>query len=147
MDIQLLRIEDYDEVWKIWIHTKGMGLNNRDDSREGIRKFLKKNPSTCYVAREEGEILGVILAGNDGRRGYIYHLAVVEKARRKGVATQLMAAAVEALKKEGIKTVASLVFRDNHAGNKFWDNAGFSSKDELVYRSRNVAQLYDIEAE
>ncbi|MFR1112002.1 MAG: GNAT family N-acetyltransferase [Blautia sp.] len=147
MDIQLLRIEDYDEVWKIWIHTKGMGLNNRDDSREGIRKFLKKNPSTCYVAREEGEILGVILAGNDGRRGYIYHLAVVEKARRKGVATQSMAAAVEALKKEGIKKVASLVFRDNHAGNKFWDNAGFSSKDELVYRSRNVAQLYDIEAE
>ena len=147
MDIQLLRIEDYDEVWKIWIHTKGMGLNNRDDSREGIRKFLKKNPSTCYVAREEGEILGVILAGNDGRRGYIYHLAVVEKARRKGVATQLMAAAVEALKKEGIKKVASLVFRDNHAGTKFWDNAGFSSKDELVYRSRNVAQLYDIEAE
>ena len=90
MDIRLMRIEDYDETWGLWIHTKEMALNNLDDSREGIRKFLRRNPSTCFVAKEEQKIVGVILAGNDGRRGYIYHLAVLEEARRKKIATKLL---------------------------------------------------------
>lgn len=56
MDIRLMRIEDYDETWGLWIHTKEMALNNLDDSREGIRKFLRRNPSTCFVAKEEQKL-------------------------------------------------------------------------------------------
>jgi hypothetical protein len=51
-----------------------MGLNNLDDSPEGIARYLQRNPSTCFAAEEEGELVGVILSGHDGRRGFIYHL-------------------------------------------------------------------------
>ena len=61
---------------------EGMGLNNLDDSKEGIGRFLNGNPDTCFVAELENVIIGVILTGNDGRRGYIYHTAVNPKYRR-----------------------------------------------------------------
>lgn len=78
MQIRKMKIEDYEEVYQLWLSCKGMGLNSVDDSREGIEKFLRRNPETCFVATAEkdGKILGVIMAGNDGRRGYIYHTAV-----------------------------------------------------------------------
>jgi hypothetical protein len=75
MKIRKMVIEDYEKVYQLWMSCTGMGLNNLDDSKEGIEKFLKRNPDTCFVA-EDHEIIGVILAGNDGRRGYIYHTAV-----------------------------------------------------------------------
>ena len=147
MDIRLMRIEDYDETWGLWIHTKEMALNNLDDSREGIRKFLRRNPSTCFVAKEEQKIVGVILAGNDGRRGYIYHLAVLEEARRKKVATKLLNAALEGLKKEGITEVAVLAKRSNECGNLFWEEENFDPREDLVYRCKNLIEIYRIETE
>lgn len=147
MDIRLMRIEDYDETWGLWIHTKEMALNNLDDSREGIRKFLRRNPSTCFVAKEEQKIVGVILAGNDGRRGYIYHLAVLEEARRKKIATKLLNAALEGLKKEGITEVAVLAKRSNECGNLFWEEENFDPREDLVYRCKNLIEIYRIETE
>ena len=147
MDIRLMRIEDYDETWGLWIHTKEMALNNLDDSREGIRKFLRRNPSTCFVAKEEQKIVGVILAGNDGRRGYIHHLAVLEEARRKKIATKLLNAALEGLKKEGITEVAVLAKRSNECGNLFWEEENFDPREDLVYRCKNLIEIYRIETE
>ena len=147
MDIRLMRIEDYDETWGLWIHTKEMALNNLDDSREGIRKFLRRNPSTCFVAKEEQKIVGVILAGNDGRRGYIYHLAVLEEARRKKIATKLLNAALEGLKKEGITEVAVQAKRSNECGNLFWEEENFDPREDLVYRCKNLIEIYRIETE
>ena len=147
MDIRLMRIEDYDETWGLWIHTKEMALNNLDDSREGIRKFLRRNPSTCFVAKEEQKIVGVILAGNDGRRGYIYHLAVLEEARRKKIATKLLNAALEGLKKEGITEVAVLAKRSNECGNLFCEEENFDPREDLVYRCKNLIEIYRIETE
>ena len=147
MDIRLMRIEDYDETWGLWIHTKEMALNNLDDSREGIRKFLRRNPSTCFVAKEEQKIVGVILAGNDGRRGYIYHLAVLEEARRKKIATKLLNAALEGLKKEDITEVAVLAKRSNECGNLFWEEENFDPREDLVYRCKNLIEIYRIETE
>ena len=147
MDIRLMRIEDYDEAWGLWIHTKEMALNNLDDSREGIRKFLRRNPSTCFVAKEEQKIVGVILAGNDGRRGYIYHLAVLEEARRKKIATKLLNAALEGLKKEGITEVAVLAKRSNECGNLIWEEENFDPREDLVYRCKNLIEIYRIETE
>ena len=147
MDIRLMRIEDYDETWGLWIHTKEMALNNLDDSREGIRKFLRRNPSTCFVAKKKKKIVGVILAGNDGRRGYIYHLAVLEEARRKKIATKLLNAALEGLKKEGITEVAVLAKRSNECGNLFWEEENFDPREDLVYRCKNLIEIYRIETE
>ena len=68
MNIRKLTIADYDKVYALWLSCKGMGLNNLDDSRNGIERFLKRNPETCFVAENSGEVIGVIIAGNDGRR-------------------------------------------------------------------------------
>ncbi len=85
MKIRKMAIADYPEVYKLWISCKGMGLNNVDDSLDGIASFLKRNSDTCFVAEEQGIIIGVIMAGHDGRRGYIYHTAVVPGKRNKGL--------------------------------------------------------------
>ncbi|HEY9053665.1 MAG TPA: GNAT family N-acetyltransferase [Rectinemataceae bacterium] len=79
--ISLFIMADYRSVLDLWLHTPGMGLNNLDDSEEGIRAYLARNPNTCFVAKDEDEVVGVILAGHDGRRGFIYHLAVRPEAR------------------------------------------------------------------
>ena len=77
--IRIMTISDYEQVYALWLSIPGMGLNNLDDSKEGIEKYLKRNPSTCFVAEKNDSIIGVILSGHDGRRGYIHHTAVAEK--------------------------------------------------------------------
>jgi len=102
MIIRKMKIDDYDCVYDLWLNTPGMGLNNLDDSRQGIEKYLKRNPETCFVAEKDNMIIGVILCGNDGRRGYIHHTAVSVSERRSGVGTALVDAAMNALKSEGL---------------------------------------------
>ena len=101
VNIRVMTIDDYDKVYALWLSCAGMGLNNLDDSREGIAKYLERNPETCFVAEESGNIAGVIIAGNDGRRGYIYHTAVNPDYRRRGIGSELVDAALDALKKLG----------------------------------------------
>ena len=127
-----MRGSDYEKVYSLWMSCKGMGLNDVDDSKEGISRFLKRNPDTCFVAEEKGEILGVILAGHDGRRGFIYHTAVHPAYRRKGYGRELVNLALKALKKEGISKVALLVFRHNEAANAFWEKLGFIVIENVV---------------
>lgn len=136
-----MTISDYDAVYALWLSCKGMGLNNLDDSRDGIERFLNRNPGTCFVAEKEGTVVGVIIAGNDGRRGYIYHTAVNPDYRRKGIAKRLVDTALEALKELGINKVALVVFDRNSAGNSFWENAGFTVRDDLVYRNRSLMEI------
>ena len=87
--IRVMTIDDYEKVYSLWMSCKNMGFNNLDDSREGIAKYLKRNPSTCFVAEQGENIVGVILSGHDGRRGFIHHLAVAENCRRQGIATEI----------------------------------------------------------
>lgn len=137
--------EDYGKVYELWKNTKGMGLNNLDDSYEGISIFLERNPSTCFVAEENDEIVGAIIAGHDGRRGYIYHTAVSEKSRHQGIGTRLVENALSALKSEGIKKCALVVFDRNEGGNKFWETIGFSKRNDLVYRNKEIEKLIRID--
>ena len=132
---------DYDGVYHLWINTPGMGLNSSDDSREGIEKYLKRNPTTSFVAECNGTIIGVIMAGHDGRRGYIYHTAVLPAYRQQGVAKQLAAHAMAALDKEGINKVALVAFQKNDLGNGFWEHIGFTERSDLVYRNKNIHVL------
>jgi len=76
MTIRIMTIDDYDRVYALWLSCRGMGLNDIDDSKEGVARFLRRNPSTVFVAEEGNRIVGVIMAGHDGRRGYIHHTAV-----------------------------------------------------------------------
>jgi len=145
MTIRPMIPADYDAVYALWMSCKNMGFNNLDDSRAGIGRFLERNPATSFVAFDGERLAGVILAGHDGRRGYIYHMAVAEDFRRRGVATALLDRCLEALRAEGINKVALLVFRYNDAGNAFWEKQGFTERTDVAYRNRELVELIRID--
>lgn len=145
MNIRTMTIADYDKVFALWLSCKGMGLNNLDDSKDGIAVFLERNPKTCFVAVNDEEIIGAIITGHDGRRGYIYHTAVSPKHRRQGIAKRLVEAALDALKEQGINKAALLVFERNKNGNEFWENIGFTVRSDVVYRNRAIADIIRID--
>lgn len=140
-----MTLSDYDDVYNLWLSCKGMGLNNLDDSKEGIAKYLDRNPETCFVALEDEKIIGVIMSGHDGRRGFIHHTAVSPEHRRRGIAKQLAEAALSALKDLGINKVALLVFERNREGNEFWENFGFAARDDVVYRNKSLTDIIRID--
>lgn len=145
MTIRNMTIEDYQAVYSLWLSCAGMGLNNLDDSYEGIDRFLKRNPDTCFVAVEDDEIVGVIIAGNDGRRGYIYHTAVSPKCRKQGIASKLVTKVEEVMKEIGINKLALVVFDRNEAGNAFWQEQGFTVREDLMYRNKAIAEIVRID--
>lgn len=145
MQIRKMILEDYDAVYALWMSCAGMGLNNLDDSKEGIQQFLDRNPETCFVAVEEEKIVGAIIVGNDGRRGYIYHTAVSPKCRKMGIGSKLVDAVLEALKKNGINKVALVVFNRNENGNAFWERMGFTTREDLVYRNKSLVEMVRID--
>ncbi len=134
MDIFTMKIEDYEEVFNLWSNTDGMGLRSLDDSKEGIHMFLNRNPNTNFICRNREEVVGVILSGHDGRRGYIYHAVVKHSYRRLGIGKRLVNKVIAALKEEGINKVALVCFSNNQKGNKFWGSIGFNNRSDLNYR-------------
>ena len=144
MLIRVMKAEDYDGVFDLWVNTPGIGLNETDDSREGIDKYIDRNPTSSFVAEKDGKIVGVIMAGHDGRRGYIHHTAVLPEYRKRGIAGRLVESALAALEKEGINKAALVAFKDNDVGNAFWENIGFTERVDLVYRNRNIHELNPI---
>ncbi len=145
MRIRLMTIDDYEKVYELWMSCAGMGLNNLDDSKEGIELFLNRNPETCFVAEIENVIVGVIIVGNDGRRGYIYHTAVNPLYRKQGIAKTLVKAAMNALQKSGINKVALVVFDRNETGNDFWEKMGFTVRNDLIYRNKALVEMVRID--
>lgn len=143
--IREMVIDDYDAVYDLWINTSGMGLNTTDDGKEGIEKFLRRNPTTNFVAEENGRIVGVIMSGHDGRGGYIYHTAVLLNHRNQGIGRKLVDSAMYALEKEGINKVALVAFTGNEVGNGFWESIGFSIREDLVYRNKSIHELKRID--
>ena len=145
MEIRNMQLDDYNSVYALWLSCPGMGLNNLDDSREGITKYLARNPDTCFVAVEQGCIIGAILTGHDGRRGYISHTAVSPTNQRQGVGKQLVEVALNALMKQGINKVNLVAFSHNEKGNAFWENMGFTQRPDLIYRNRTLVDMVRID--
>ncbi len=136
---------DYDQLRALWLATPGMGLNDLDDSREGIAKYLARNPRTCFVAEQDGQLTGAIMCGHDGRRGYIHHTCVRADCRGQGVGRALVEAALGALKAEGIHKAALVTFARNEKGNAFWEKLGFTTREDLVYRNRTLTEMVRID--
>ena len=141
-----MAIGDYDALYAMWLAC-GNGINNLDDSREGIAKYLARNPHTSFVAEENGVLAGAVLCGHDGRRGYIQHMTVLPEDRRRGIASRLLRFALDALKAEGITKAALVAFRKNAGGNAFWEAQGFSLRDDLNYRNLALADMIRIDPE
>ncbi|MBR0406816.1 MAG: GNAT family N-acetyltransferase [Clostridia bacterium] len=145
MEFRVMDIQDCDQVYALWMSCKNMGFNNLDDSREGIERLLRRNPHTSFVAMDGDTLAGVILSGQDGRRGYIYHMSVAEAYRRQGIGTELVNRCLSALKAEGINKVALLVFNRNEAGNAYWEAQGFTVRNDIAYRNKALTELIRID--
>ena len=133
MTIRTMVIEDYDKVKALWMTIHGFGIRSVDDSREGVERFLRRNPTSSVVAEENGEIIGAILCGHDGRRGCLYHVCVAEGHRRRGIGKAMVVFCMNALKAEQINKVSLIAFTRNDIGNAFWNCIGWTKRLDLNY--------------
>ena len=131
--IRTMTMEDYDEVHALWMSIKGFGIRSIDDAREGVERFLSRNPSTSVVAVEDGRIVGSILCGHDGRRGCFYHVCVHRDYRQRGIGKAMAVAAMEALRREKINKVSLIAFKSTEVGNSFWKGVGWTFREDLNY--------------
>ena len=131
--VRIMTIEDYEGVYALWKKIKGFGIRSIDDSKEGVARFLKRNPTTSVVAEKDGRIVGSILCGHDGRRGCLYHVCVDEDYRRHEIGKRMVVFAMKALKEEKINKVSLIAFTENDIGNAFWNTIGWTERLDLNY--------------
>ncbi len=131
--IRVMKIEDYDRVKALWLSISGFAIRSVDDSYEGVRRFLRRNPSTSVVCEMDGQIVGAILCGHDGRRGCLYHVCVKEEYRMHGIGKKMVVFCMEALKAEQINKVSLIAFTQNDIGNAFWRKIGWTQREDLNY--------------
>ena len=130
ISIREMVMADYAAV--IDLMRRAPGVSVRDaDSAAAIARFLERNPGLSFVAERDGGVLGCLMSGHDGRRGYLYHLAVDAACRRQGVATALVERCLGALERLDIHKMHVDVYRNNTAGESFWRAAGWLRRDEL----------------
>ena len=133
MVVRTMTIEDYEQVKNLWMTIKGFAIRSIDDSLEGVDRFLRRNPKTSVVALEDGKIVGAILCGHDGRRGCLYHVCVDPLHRRRGIGKSMVVYAMKALQDEGISKVSLIAFTKNDIGNAFWNQIGWTKREDLNY--------------
>lgn len=131
--VRVMTMEDYEEVYGLWKKIRGFGIRSMDDSKEGIARFLDRNPTTSVVAIEDGKIVGAILCGHDGRRGCLYHVCVDPGYSMRGIGKSMVVSAMEALKAEQINKVSLIAFTKNDVGNAFWKEIGWTKRQDLNY--------------
>ncbi len=133
MLIREMTIEDYEQVKELWLSIKGFAMRSIDDSYDGVKKFLERNPGLSVVAIEDDHIVGAILCGHDGRRATLYHVCVKTEYRRRGIGKAMTVACMEKLHAEGVNKVALIAFTKNDVGNAFWKEIGWKQREDLNY--------------
>lgn len=126
-------LEDYEQVHDLWMTIRGFSIRTIDDSRDGVERFLKRNPGISVTAKADGKIVGAILCGHDGRRGCLYHVCVHEDYRMHGIGRAMVTECMKALQREGINKVSLIAFTKNDIGNAFWRDVGWTKREDLNY--------------
>lgn len=139
MTIQVRRMidRDYAAAYSLWKAMPGMGLSSAD-REEALLSFLHRNPDTCLAADDSGKLIGTILGGSDGRRGYLYHLAVHPDYQKRGLGRRLVDACLAALQAQGIEKCHIFVIADNEEGLKFWQKAGWTLRQDILILSKDI---------
>ena len=135
--LRAMTIADYEAVLRLWEETEGIGLNE-SDSRENIASFLARNPGLSRVTADGTKIIGAVLCGHDGRRGYLHHLAVAKTQRKRGLGRQLVEACLAGLAQRGIAKCNIFLFADNAAGEAFWKHNGWAKRADLVVMQKSL---------
>jgi len=129
--IRAMTNEDYDAVLGLWQATEGIGLNE-SDTAEAVASYLGRNPGLSCVARDaSGGVVGAVLCGHDGRRGYLHHLAVARACRGQGLGRRLVEQCLRRLGALGIPKCNIFLFADHAAGESFWRHNGWQARTDL----------------
>ncbi|MDP4087697.1 MAG: GNAT family N-acetyltransferase [Bacillota bacterium] len=139
MIIRQMTINDYEEVLSLWERTPGIGISEAD-TRDNMYRFLQRNPCLNMVCQMDNRIVGTILCGSDGRRGYIYHTAVEREYRLRGIALELVKEVLKRLRVLGIDKCHLFVFADNKVGQDFWKAVGWQRRDDLLIFSKRSGE-------
>ena len=131
--IRVMTMDDFEAVHALWMEIHGFGIRSIDDSREGVERFIRRNPTTSMVAVAEGKVVGAILCGHDGRRGCLYHVCVQEAYRKHGIGQKLVGACVDALAAEHINKINLIAFKKNEVGNRFCQGLGWTFREDVNY--------------
>ncbi len=131
IEICCMQESDYDQVKELWMSIKGFSIRSVDDSRDGVVRFLRRNPTTSVVAKVDGRVVGSILCGHDGRRAGLYHVCVREEYRKHGIGKEMVEFCLQALREEGVSKVSLVAFKKNDLGNAFWTNMGWTMREDL----------------
>lgn len=143
MKLREMTASDYSAVLSVWQQTEHMLLREAD-SRQSIARYLQRNPGLSFVAVDHDEIVGAILVGTDGRRGYVQHLAVMSHCRGKGIGQSLVNRAVEALLAQGIAKTHLFVSVDNPQAERFYGKQGWFERDEVRMYSFNATETDNV---
>jgi ribosomal protein S18 acetylase RimI-like enzyme len=137
ISIREMTMADYESAMTLWEKTEGIGLSQAD-SRENIGRFLSRNPGLSFVAIEDGTLVGAVMSGHDGRRGFLYHLAVAPEQRRRGTGRLLVEACLKELAKQGMQKCHIFVLADNESGKRFWRGTGWYERFDLTAMSHDL---------
>lgn len=137
VQIRTMSNQDYQPAYDLWKALPGIGLSSAD-LQKSLLSFLIRNPKTCFVAEKDGKIIGTILGGSDGRRGYIYHLAVHTEFQKHGIGKELVQTCLQALHEHGIEKCHIFVIADNQDGLEFWEKEGWILRDDILVMSKDL---------
>jgi ribosomal protein S18 acetylase RimI-like enzyme len=130
--------QDYAEVYALW-ESAGSGIRaGRSDTPEEITKKLQRDPDLFLVAYVPNKIVGTVMGGFDGRRGMIYHLAVLEDYRGQGIGAELMDRLEEGLRKKGCRRCYLLVTQENHDAIRFYEDRGWQQMNYLYAYGKDL---------
>lgn len=139
MNIEPFNIDRYDEVYALWDRCSGVGLSSADE-RDQIAAYLARNPGMSFLALDGSAVVGIVLGGHDGRRGYLHHLAVDDDYRRQGIGRQLVANCLSALTAEGIQKCHLFIFHENEGGIAFWQAQGWTLRQDIRVMSKHLSE-------
>jgi N-acetylglutamate synthase len=131
MDVVPMTIADYDAVRTLWEGCEGIGLADGDE-RDAVGAFIQRNPGLSLVVRVRRQVIGAVMCGHDGRRGFIYHLAVDPGFRGRGIGREMVKRCLAGLGACGISKCAIHVFGANAEGRRFWEHLGWAHRADLV---------------
>ena len=138
VSIRAMSLSDYPAATALWGLTQGIGLSD-SDSQAAVAAFLQRNPDMSAVAvSQSGELVGAVLCGHDGRRGYLHHLAVAAAHRNRGIADGLIGWCFDRLADRDVPKCAIFLFRDNDAGSSFWQHNGWSARADLLVYQKTI---------
>lgn len=121
---------DLPDVLALWAKTPGVGLNE-SDTPEQLRAFLLRNPGLSQVVRDASHLVGAVLCGHDGRRGYLHHLAVIPEYRRNNLGREMVESCLRSLGAIGILKCNIFLYADNALGEQFWKKCGWAKRGDL----------------